>query len=652
MDIMKKLDFYKKMKMIRSFEELILELFSQNEISGTTHTCLGQEAIAVASMIHLEKDDIVFSNHRCHGHYLAYGGPVEGLLAEIMTRENGVCGGRGGSQHLHYKRFYSNGIQGGIVPNATGMAWAEKIKGTDNIGVVFLGDGTLGQGVVYETMNMAGLYEIPILYIIENNQYAMTTKVSDGVSGEIIKRPEAFGIHTYYSDSCDVEELSDMFKDAQNYVRINKKPACFVVDTYRLGAHSKGDDTRDKDEIAEYKKKDPLKILEQQLSEDDVKIVGEEIDSYLQEILNKVKQMKSAELVHSVNRKTKQLSLCNVLNKENEKCLQQINKAIKDVMSEHDNIILIGEDIRDNYGGAFKVTKGISTLFDERVVNTPISEAGFTGIAVGLAMNGIIPIVEMMFGDFVTLTFDQIINHATKYQWVYGEDVKVPLVLRTPMGGGRGYGPTHSQSLEKHFLGIPGLEIMAGSPVHNNYELYKYAFDNLESPLQIVENKRMYGEPVMRLENGHIDKFIPRIIYEEKFPTVYLSLDDETKPDVTILVYGNITREVMKAAIEMMVEDEIQVDIVVVSQVYPLPVKDLKSILSNKSKIVTVEEGTLDAGWGSEVVACLVDEFGSIRCKRVAADNTPIANGKLLEEKQSVNSKKIKEAVRGIYYEK
>ena len=240
----KREDYLREMLKIRCFEEALLQLFSENRLFGTTHTCIGQEAIAVAAMEHITETDIVFSNHRCHGHFIAYSHRPEMLLREIMGKVGGMCGGRGGSQHIHYQNFYSNGIQGGIVPNAVGMAWAEKIKKTDNIAVVFLGDGTLGQGIVYESLNIASLKQIPVLFVVEENGYAMSTSTKDGVGGSIVQRGEAFGIKTNEADGNDVEALSNTFHNAVSYVRGEKKPFFQVVHTYRLAAHSKGDDSR------------------------------------------------------------------------------------------------------------------------------------------------------------------------------------------------------------------------------------------------------------------------------------------------------------------------------------------------------------------------------------------------------------------------
>ena len=211
---MNKLKLYEKMYKIRRFEENLLQLFSENKLKGTTHTSIGQEAVAVAVMENLTESDFVFSNHRCHGHFIAYSDNIEILLSEIMGKENGMCKGRGGSQHICYKHFFSNGVQGGIVPDATGIAYASKIKSNSDVTVVFIGDGTLGQGVVYESFNMASLYRIPILYIIEDNGYAMTTKRTEGVAGSIKDRAMAFGIDTSEIETNDVELLYDELKKA------------------------------------------------------------------------------------------------------------------------------------------------------------------------------------------------------------------------------------------------------------------------------------------------------------------------------------------------------------------------------------------------------------------------------------------------------
>ena len=185
---------YHELTTIRHFEEAVLENFPKGVFSGTTHTYLGQEANAVGVLSHLLSDDIVFSNHRCHGHFIAFGGDMRALFAEMMGKATGVCGGRGGSQHLQWHNFYSNGVQGGIVPVSTGMALAEKYQNTNAVVVCFLGDGTLGQGVVYESLNLASLWGAPILYVVENNHIAQTTPTGHALAGDIALRFAAFDI--------------------------------------------------------------------------------------------------------------------------------------------------------------------------------------------------------------------------------------------------------------------------------------------------------------------------------------------------------------------------------------------------------------------------------------------------------------------------
>jgi TPP-dependent pyruvate/acetoin dehydrogenase alpha subunit len=283
---MDNLEIYKEMYRIRLFEETILDLFTKNRLFGTTHTYIGQEAIAVAAIKSLNDNDFIFSNHRCHGHFLAYSKRMDILLAEIMGRADGVCQGIGGSQHICYKNFYSNGIQGGIVPNATGMAFAEKIKGTGNIGINFIGDGTLGQGIVYESLNMASLYQIPILYVIENNQYAMSTKISDAMAGTIGDRLKAFNIEYDETNSNDVSELTILFEKDVNFVRKYGKPYCQIINTYRFSPHSKGDDFRDPYEVLTRQKDDPLKKQQIKCDSELVKKAEKEIQQELKDAVS------------------------------------------------------------------------------------------------------------------------------------------------------------------------------------------------------------------------------------------------------------------------------------------------------------------------------------------------------------------------------
>ncbi len=255
------INLYRSLYTIRRFDQTVLDKFPTGVFYGTTHTYLGQEANAVGVLSQIQEHDIVFSNHRSHGHFLAYGGDPYRLFAELMGRVTGVCGGRGGSQHLHWRNFYSNGVQGGTIPIATGMALAEKQKSTGAIVFAFLGDGTLGEGVIYEAFNMASLWKAPILYILENNRIAQTTPTELALAGNITARFDAFGIPAQHLSTSDVLEIMPVAGELAAKVRQGDCPQALIIDTYRFGPHSKGDDTRDPTWIDKIRTEfDPLKI--------------------------------------------------------------------------------------------------------------------------------------------------------------------------------------------------------------------------------------------------------------------------------------------------------------------------------------------------------------------------------------------------------
>ena len=238
-----------------------MEEFPKGRFFGTTHTYLGQEANAVGVLSHLAAEDIVTSNHRCHGHFLAYGGEPRALFAELMGRSTGVCGGRGGSQHLHWRNFYSSGVLGGMLPLTAGMALAEKVQGRNAIAVAFLGDGALGEGVLYESLNMASLWKAPILFVVENNHIAQTTAIELNLAGDICERFSAFGILSARLDTSDVLEILSRAQELLESVRSQNQPHALVLDTHRFGPHSKGDDTRPPDVIRRIQQdRDPIKI--------------------------------------------------------------------------------------------------------------------------------------------------------------------------------------------------------------------------------------------------------------------------------------------------------------------------------------------------------------------------------------------------------
>jgi len=279
----KNLLLYQQLYTIRCFESLLLEKFPTGVFHGTTHTSLGQEANAVGVLSEINQDDVVVSNHRCHGHFLAYGGDPLALFAELMGKPAGVCGGIGGSQHLHWRNFYSSGVQGGTVAMAAGMALAEKFSGRDAIVVDFMGDGTLGEGIVYECLNMIALWDAPILIVLENNHIAQTTPSHLAIAGSIAQRFEAFGIPTTHLDSSDILDILPVARYLITKVRSERKPQALIIETARLGTHSKGDDTRTPEMLTKlWQTRDPIAIHGARLPEQDRDAVKRQVEERLQ----------------------------------------------------------------------------------------------------------------------------------------------------------------------------------------------------------------------------------------------------------------------------------------------------------------------------------------------------------------------------------
>ena len=272
---------YTQMRLIRRFEEQLLERFDRGLLVGTTHAYIGQEADAVGVINHLRAGDVVFSNHRCHGHYLVWGDKPEALAAELMGRAGGLVGGRGGSQHIYDGGFYTNGIQGGIVPGALGLSLAKKVRGEDSVAVVFIGDGTLGEGVLYESLNMASLWGAPLLVVIEDNEWAQSTPSSREVAGSMLERARAFGLEAGEVASTDAEELYQRYGEVIEKVRHSSKPRVEVIHTYRLCHHSRSDDHRPAEEVEARRADDPLPKQRARLSDERAREIEEDVEARL-----------------------------------------------------------------------------------------------------------------------------------------------------------------------------------------------------------------------------------------------------------------------------------------------------------------------------------------------------------------------------------
>lgn len=576
-----------------------------------------------------DPNDTVFSNHRNHGHFLTYSGNFLGLIAEIMGRADGVCGGIGGSQHLAFKGFHSNGVQAGMTAIGVGHALARRLRGESGIAAIVVGDGTLGEGLLYESLNLASIWHTPVLFVVENNGIAQTTPTSDTIGGgSIIARGAAFGLETWRFNDADANFFRDVAQVVE-HVRERRTPGFLVIDTMRLGPHSKGDDPRGTEEMRAIRERDPLARLGGRLSGSVKQEIDEAAGAFMAAVERAAHASPEARYrtrpVHLFTQAAVPEPVDTDLARQGGNVRSVLNSSLRKLLASDSRVVLLGEDMHDPYGGAFKVTAGLSSDFSQRVISTPISEAGVVGSSIGLAMAGFRPIAEIMFADFVTLAMDQLYNHAVKFPGMF-PDAEVPLVVRTPSGGRRGYGPTHSQSPENLLAGVPGLTVVFPSHRHQAGVLLERAVLNWPYPTVFFEHKLVYGlacdAGAYREASADAGDAAAAL-----FPTL---VSGATHPDLTLVGYGGIL-PILESVAARLAEDELEVEIVVPSLLAPLPRGTLVALLRDRERILTVEEGHAEYGFAASLGAALLEAGHTGRFLRVGTPPVPVPAARSLE---------------------
>ena len=625
--------------LVRLTEQLILDLFGRGLLSGTTHTCLGQELCQISVVRALtDPDDVVLSNHRNHGHFLAYSGHFVGLVAEIMGRERGACGGYGGSQHLAYRHFHSNGVQAGMTAIGAGLALDRRRRKSAGLVAIMVGDGTLGEGLLYESMNLAAVWKAPALFVVENNGIAQTTDTRDTIAGSIEARGAAFGLRTWRLNDAapDFVQAVGAVVDA---MRDGGGPGMLVIDTARLGPHSKGDDLRPVDERRRIEQRDPLIALGRRLDDATRAAIEQRNAAFVRSVEGDALDSPPARFA-TVPRHAFRAALAArpELRQPNEfgNVRGAINAALRALLIGTPETIVLGEDLHEPYGGAFKVTAGLSQDFAGRVLSTPISEAGITGAGIGLAMAGLRPVVEIMFADFVTLCMDQLYNHAVKFPGMFAT-CPVPLIVRTPCGGRRGYGPTHSQSMENLLVSVPGLTVVYGSHRHNVGQLLVDASTRWPNPTVFLEHKLLYSEAQSPGDYCNIPSD-PDDPGADVFPTLR---SGDADADVTLVSFGGMLPLVERAAAILREREELSVEIFAVALLAPLPRRTLIEALREHRRIAVVEESHHEYGVGAELLASLAEAGHRGRVVRVGMPAVPIAAARSLEVAQLPDEQSI-----------
>lgn len=545
-------NIYKKGLIIRAVEEQLLKGYKDRHFGGTVHTCIGQEILPSILSTTLTNDPFIISNHRGHGHFVAHTGCVEALFCEFLGKKGAQSKGIGGSQHLYAENFLSNGIQGCTSPFSVGIGM---IRPT----IIYMGDGTMGSGIVYEAINMSKITNSKVLFVVEDNEISQTTPSRMVLSGSIPDRYKAFDIFVIEVDSADPVEMHSQLENLEDLWAKNKVVA-LVVKSYRLNSHSKGDDTRTDDVLSDLP--DPLKILSSYLDSD--------YESDFLEVMNNISDIWNKCLDYPSETFTSNKGFSYVQSLEiaktdscrvNEKIRRGIEEALKD------GALFIGEDIitrwRPNdkpYGGAFGVSFGLSDTYDN-VIGTPISEPGIVGVAAGRAFaSNKLSIAEIMFADFATLIVDQLHNGVDKYKKMFGHSLRIPLVVRLPYGMGRGYGPTHSQSPFEIFSGLSEVLSISYTPLIDYAALIKNI--KLQGASVIVyEPKLFYGDKIKDwtdLIKDFESQIIPGALVGNYLFTKGIN------PKCLVVTHGSF----VKATLEAIKDLNVDIQVLVVNELY------------------------------------------------------------------------------------
>jgi len=489
---------------------------------------------------------------------------------------------------------------------------------------------------VYEALNLASLWRLPQLFVCENNLYAQSTPQAANLAGSIGARAAAFGLELFECDTWNLAQLFETAARAIEFVRSRRAPAFLLVRTYRLNAHSKGDDDRAQDEVRYFAERDPLaRILRQPAWQQRFAAVVAEVDRHVDA---STEQRLTADRYALDQLPRDRAGGVETIRNEKVRMVQALNSAYRKQLES--GALMLGEDIADPYGGAFKVTRGLSTAFPNAVLTTPISEAAITGFAIGVALRGRPAFVEIMFGDFITHVFDQLISNASKFHHMYGFQATVPVRIRTPMGGKRGYGPTHSQSLEKFVLGIDNLAVVALTSL-DDPERALSALAALPGPAFIVESKVDYGNTLWQ---GHADFESKRI--GGPLGTLLLS-PRRHAPTATVVAYGETARHLADHLVRLFVEADCVAELVVPLVLHPLELGPIEHSLRASGNLIVVEDGSSDFGFGAELLARLLERGLSFKARRIGASPVPVPSVAVLEAALLPTIAKVIAAVKG-----
>ncbi len=641
---------YESMVRIRKFEEKISELYAIGKLVSFPHAYLGEEAVAVGVCGNLRRDDFITSTHRAEGHSLAKGISSKSVMAELFGKVTGCCRGKGGSMHyasIDVGVLGATGIVGSGLPIAVGAGLSAQVRKTDQVTVCFFGDGAVPAGAFHEGLNLASIWNLPVIFVCENNLYSTWTPFSSvSKVPDVAARAAGYGMPGLPVDGMDVLAVHEAVGKAVARARRGEGPTLVEAKTYRFGGHYIGDpDIRTREEKEGWLARDPIKQLSRTMIVEGLASVEELVAieaAVAQEINSALEFAQSSpfpaneEALNDVYASETQAQELRPAGPARELSLRDaINETLKEEMKRDPNIFTYGQGYMGKRGGPFQVGKGLQDLYGtQRVRDAPISELTMIGAALGAAMTGARPIVEVQFSDMTMLAMDQIVNQIAKVRYVFGGQWKnLPLVIRTTTGVNASSGAHHSQSLEALYMHIPGLRVVLPSTPYDAKGLLKTAIRG-NDPTIFLEPKSLYSM------KGQVP------IEDYTIPLGRADVKREGK-DLSIFTWSAMVHVALRAA--EMLEKDASVEVVDMRTLSPLDRGAIISSVRKTGRALIVHEACKTAGAGAEIAAIIAGEaFDSLKAPvgRVANPDVPIPYSPPLEKFVVPDEVRVAEAAR------
>ncbi len=621
-------DLYKNLLLPRMIEEKMLVLLRQGKISKW-FSGIGQEAISVGATMALQSDEWIMPLHRNLGVFTSRKMPLSKLFKQWQGNKDGYSKGRERSFHFGTKEHHICGMISHLGPQlaiADGVALAYKLRKEKKVSLAFTGDGGTSEGDFHEALNTAAVWDLPVIFIIENNGYGLSTPTNEQYRCKnLIDKAAGYGIEGVQIDGNNILTVYDTIKGVREYCIKNQKPYLIECMTFRMRGHEEASGVKyvPKNLFEEWEKKDPIKNFEEWLqkenilSADDILSIRSETKNHIEEELKA--GFESEKIVPDTEEEVDDVYAGRVASGERgmgitgssseKKFINAISDALEQSLNKHSNLVLMGQDIAE-YGGAFKVTEGFLEKFGkERIRNTPLCESAIVGATLGLSLEGYKSVMEMQFADFATVGFNQIINNLAKIYYRWGQNADV--VIRMPTGGGVGAGPFHSQSNEAWFVHTPGLKVVYPSSAMDAKGLLIAAIND-PNPVLFFEHKALYRS---------ITGLVPDEYYEIEIGKAKQIQEGE---DISIITYGAGVHWAIDYAQR---NSHVSIDITDLRTLLPLDYDAIRKSVSRTGKVLILHEDTLTGGIGGEIAAWIAEHCYTLLdapVMRCAGLDTPI----------------------------